>query len=94
MNRILAWDGSAEKWTENENDVLWFEQSLKQSERPQLVARLFKALSGPGKKAIQSESARTSAGKDAEQYLEFLQQKVGMLPIPDLGTSWTTTSSD
>ena len=76
MNRIPAWDGSAEKWTEYENEVLWSEQCLKPSERPQLVARLFKALTGPCKKAIQSESAKTFAGKDAEQYLEFLQQKV------------------
>ena len=37
MNRIPAWDGSAEKWTEHENEVLCFEQSLKPSERPQLV---------------------------------------------------------
>ena len=39
MNRTQASDGSAEKWTEYENEVLWFEQSLKPSERPQLVAR-------------------------------------------------------
>ena len=95
MNRIPAWDGSAEKWTEYENEVLSFEQSLKPSERPQLVARLFKVLSGPGKKAIQSESAKTFAGKDAEQYLEFLLQNVGIHPNPViLGTNWITTSSD
>ena len=29
MNRIPAWGGSAEMWTEYENEVLWFEQSLK-----------------------------------------------------------------
>ena len=27
----------------------------------------------------------TFAGKDAERYLKFLQQKVGIFPIPDLG---------
>ena len=85
MSRIPAWDGSAEKWTEYENKVLWFEQSLKPSERPQLVARLFRALSVPGKKMIQSERAKKSAGKDVEQHLEFLQQKVGILSVPDLG---------
>ena len=47
--------------------ILWFEQSLKPSERPQLVAHLLKALSGPGEEAVQSESAKTFAGKDAEQ---------------------------
>ena len=31
------------------------------------------------------ESAKTFAGKDAEQYLEFLQHSVGILPITDLG---------
>ena len=75
MNRIPALDGSAERWTEYDNEVLWSEQCLKclkPSERPQVVARLFQALTGPGKKAIQSESAKTFAGKDAEQYLEFL----------------------
>ena len=40
MHRITAWDGLAEKWTEYENEVLWSEQNLKPSERPQLVARL------------------------------------------------------
>ena len=84
-NRAPAWNSSAEKWTEHENEVLWFEHSVKPSERPQLEARLLKALSGPGKKSIQSESAKTFAGKDAEQYLELLQQSVGILPIPDLG---------
>ena len=59
MNRIPAWDGSAEKWTEHDREVLWFEQNLKPSERPQLVARLFGALTGPGKKAVQSESVKT-----------------------------------
>ena len=29
MNRIPAWDGSAEKRTEYENEVLLFEQRLK-----------------------------------------------------------------
>ena len=38
-----------------------------------------------GKKAIQSMSGKTFAGKDAEQYLEISQKKVGILPIPDLG---------
>ena len=85
MNSIPAWDGSVEKWTEYETEVLWLEESLKPGERPQLVARLFKALSAPGKKAIQSESAKTFAGKDAEKYMQFLQRKVGILPIPDLG---------
>ena len=85
MNRIPAWDGSVEKWTEYENEVLWFEQSLQPCERPQQVARLFKSLSGLCKIAIQSESAKTFAGKDAEQYLEFLQQKVGIHPILVLG---------
>ena len=42
-------------------------------------------LSGPGVKAIKSESVKTFAGKDAEQYLQFLQQKFGILPIFDLG---------
>ena len=72
MNRTPAWDGPGEKWTEYEHEVLWFEQNLRPSERPQLVGRLFKALSGPGKKALQSESAKTFAGKDAEHHLEFL----------------------
>ena len=40
MHRITAWEGLAEKWTEYENEVLWSEQNLKPSERPQLVARL------------------------------------------------------
>ena len=39
MSRIPAWNGSAEKWTEYENMDLWFEQSLKPSERLQPVAR-------------------------------------------------------
>ena len=47
VTRTLAWDGSAEKWTEYEYEVLWFEQSLKPS----------------------------------EQDLEYLRQKVGILPI-------------
>ena len=64
---------------------MWFEQTLKPSERPQLVARLFKALSGLGRKAIQSESAETCASIDAEQHLEFVQPQVGILPILDLG---------
>ena len=85
MNRIPAWDGSAEMWTEYENEVLWFEESLKPSERPQLVARLFEALSRPDKKATQSESTKTFSGKYAEQYPEFLQKKVGILPIVHLG---------
>ena len=66
MNRIPSWDGSAELWTKYETEVLWFEQSLKPSERPQLIACLSEAMSGPGKKAIQSESAKTFAGKDSE----------------------------
>ena len=37
-------DGSAEKLTEYQSEVVWFEQSFKPSERTQLVARLFKAL--------------------------------------------------
>ena len=46
LNRIPAWDRSAEKWIEYENEVLWFWQSFKPSERPQLVDRLFIELSG------------------------------------------------
>ena len=34
MKRIPPWDGSAETWTKHENEVLWFKQTLKPSERP------------------------------------------------------------
>ena len=44
----------AETWIEHENEVWWFEQRIKRSERPQLVGRMFEALCGPGKKAMQS----------------------------------------
>ena len=44
-------------------------RASKPSERPQLVARLFKALSGPDKKAIQTQGAKTFAGKDAVEQL-------------------------
>ena len=73
--------------TEYENEVLWFERSLGPSECPQSVARLFKALSGPGKRTVQSEreKRRLFAGKDAEQHLEFVKQLAGIFPIPDLG---------
>ena len=94
MNRIPAWDGSAEKWAEYENEVLWFEQSLMPSERPQLVARWFKALSGPGNKAIQSESAMTSAGKDAEQTWNSCSRRSTCFHFLILESNWITTSSD
>ena len=71
--------------TEYENEILWFEQTLKPTERPKLVARLFAALSGPAKEATQSQSTETFAVEDAEQDLKFLKKKVGILAIPDLG---------
>ena len=33
MGPIHACDGSAEKWTENESDFLWFEQNLMLNEQ-------------------------------------------------------------
>ena len=63
---------AAEKLTECENEILWFEQTLKPTERPKLVARLFEALSGPAKEATQSQSTETFAVEDAEQDLKFL----------------------
>ena len=36
-------------------------------------------------RAMQSESARTFSGKDADGYLDLLRQKVGILSKPDLG---------
>ena len=91
MNRIPAWDGSADKWTENE--VLWFEQSLKPSERPQQVARLFEALSDAGKKAIQSERAKTFAGTLSNTW-SSCNRRLESFQCLTLESSWTTTGRD
>ena len=84
-NRVPAWDGAPAAWQEYEYEVSWFETSLSTKERPQLVAKLYPFLSGPGKKAMQSEPATRFTGWSAEEYLSYLRIKVGILPIPDLG---------
>ena len=81
MNRIPASDGSAD-------DVLWFEQSLKPSDRPQLVARLLKALSDPGKQAIQSKTLPLS------KTWSFNNRRLESFRSLILKTGMTTTSSN
>ena len=75
VNRIHAWDGSAEIWTEHEGGVLWFEQSFHPSALPQLVVLFVEALTGPSGNAMQSERSKRTIVPG------ILRQAVGVLAI-------------
>ena len=84
-NEPPSWDGTESTWVEYCDEVRWYEESLKPSERPQLVARLVRQLTGAGKKAMKRVDATKFRGAEASVFLEYLRGRIGVLPIPDLG---------
>ena len=94
MNRIPARDGFAEKWTEYESEVLWFEQSLKPSERPQLVARLFKHGLVLERKHYSQKVPRRLLAKTLSNTWNSCSSSMEYFQFLITETNWMMTSSD
>eukprot|EP00959_Pyramimonas_sp_CCMP1952_P356047 7456652-Pyramimonas_sp.AAC.1 len=81
---VPTWSGDTLTFESYENAVLWCRAGMKENERNLTVARLWTALRGAAKEAVEDMRPNGSVAGGAEALLKHLREgPLGKMPIPD-----------